>query len=295
MLIPCREEINRYIDIEFDYAPSKVDLAGVKRRKYSSIQFTIRKKSKAQKIATDDMIDNAYAAFDAKSEYRQLSISDYLADLAVTENEEEARPSSAATARDADRESVIEKAEYKIAASVFYDDFKQNEITYLVRAAMRHVPMTRVKRENREMWAIDFISYYHEKIKATSEDTKTTTYRRLLDAVTNDYDDFADTPSAYDETRDIEDAEFEEISYREDEPEEGSAMDKDAESEAISNERDMSEESTVMDTSDAKDESDDVAVFRKKDIDSMSLAELNAYIAALQRKIDERTSEETAQ
>jgi len=45
-----------------------------------------------------------------------------------------------------------------------------------------------VPRTSWEMFAVDLVLYYYDKIVATPEDTKTTLYKRLLDCVKNDYD-----------------------------------------------------------------------------------------------------------
>lgn len=204
VLRPSREEINRYTDIEFDYYPSKYDIGGTKRRKYSTITFIIRKKTKEQQKATEEIIDHEYEAFDDQYAYRQLNIDEFI------DAPENPSPSPAVIEEDDSikmqmrKEEIISKAKFKIAASVFYDDFKQKEIQHLMDAALKHFPITRIKREDREMWSIDFISYYYDKIKATDDETKTSTYRRLLDAVTKDYDRIADEPTVYD----IDDTEF---------------------------------------------------------------------------------------
>ena len=197
VLKPGKAEINKYTDIEFEYFPSKYDMSGKKRRRYSTITFIIRKKTKAQKLATDEIIDKEYEAFDDQYAFRQLSMDDFLKEVEVPEaysvpDEEELIRKEKA------KEAAIDKAEYKVAASVFYNDFKQKEIKNLVEAALRHCSPLRVRRGDREMWAIDFISHYYDKIKATEDDTRTTTYKRLLDAVTKDYDNMADETTIYD-------------------------------------------------------------------------------------------------
>ena len=48
------------------------------------------------------------------------------------------------------------------------------------------------------MWSIDFISHYYDKIKATGDDTRTTTYKRLLDAIIKDYENKAAESTIYD-------------------------------------------------------------------------------------------------
>ena len=205
VLKPVMKEINKYTDIEFDYEPSKVDMTGVKRRKYSTITFYIRKKTPAQKKETDQIIDDAYKDFDDGKIYKQMNLDEFL-DTVTVDNEEAARIQAEEQAkREKKKEKDIAKAVYKIAASCYYDCFKQKEIQHLVEAALKHLSPLRVRREDREMWAIDFIDYYYDKIRATEEETRTTPYRRLLDCVTKDYDGFTEKLTIYDDPSLFED------------------------------------------------------------------------------------------
>ena len=205
VLKPVMKEINKYTDIEFDYEPSKVDMTGVKRRKYSTITFYIRKKTPAQKKETDQIIDDAYKDFDDGKIYKQMNLDEFL-DTVTVDNEEAARIQAEEQAkREKKKEKDIAKAVYKIAASCYYDCFKQKEIQHLVEAALKHLSPLRVRREDREMWAIDFIDYYYDKIRATEEETRTTPYRRLLDCVTKDYDGFTEKLTIYDDPSLLED------------------------------------------------------------------------------------------
>ena len=215
VLKPVMKEINTYTDIEFNYEPSKMDMNGVKRRKYSTITFYIRKKTPAQKKQTDQIIDDAYKDFDDGKIYRQMNLDEFLNTVTV-DNEEAARiAAEEQQKKEEKKERDIEKAVYKIAASCFYDDFKQKEIQHLVEAAIRHLRPMRVRQADKEMWAIDFISYYYDKIKATEEDTRTTPYRRLLDCVTKDYDGYESQLTTYDDPSFIEDAAYTEVTVEE--------------------------------------------------------------------------------
>ena len=208
VLDPAMHEINLYTDIEFRYEASKVDINGVRRRKYSTITFYIRKKTPAQREETDQIIDDAYKDFDNGKLYKQLNINDFLDGIIVDEEEEEK-----AKKKEAKKEKEIESAQYQVAASVFYDSFKQKEITSLVEAAIKHIRPMRVRQADKEMWAIDFISYYYDKIRATEDDTRTTPYRRLLDSVIKDYDGFAEQLTTYDSIQ------FTDAAYRDVDPE----------------------------------------------------------------------------
>ena len=216
VLKPVMKEINTYTDIEFNYEPSKMDMSGVKRRKYSTITFYIRKKTPAQKKQTDQIIDDAYKDFDDGKIYRQMNLDDFL-DTVTVDNEEAARiQAEELRKKEENKDRDIEKAVYKIAASCFYDDFRQKEIQHLVEAAIKHIRPMRVRQADKEMWAIDFISYYYDKIRATEDDTRTTPYRRLLDCVVKDYDGYAEQLTTYDDPAYIVDAAYTETSVEED-------------------------------------------------------------------------------
>ena len=216
VLKPVMKEINTYTDIEFNYEPSKMDMSGVKRRKYSTITFYIRKKTPAQKKQTDQIIDDAYKDFDDGKIYRQMNLDDFL-DTVTVDNEEAARiQAEELRKKEEKKDRDIEKAVYKIAASCFYDDFRQKEIQHLVEAAIKHIRPMRVRQADKEMWAIDFISYYYDKIRATEDDTRTTPYRRLLDCVVKDYDGYAEQLTTYDDPAYIVDAAYTETSVEED-------------------------------------------------------------------------------
>ena len=216
VLKPVMKEINTYTDIEFNYEPSKMDMSGVKRRKYSTITFYIRKKTPAQKKQTDQIIDDAYKDFDDGKIYRQMNLDDFL-DTVTVDNEEAARiQAEELRKKEEKKDRDIEKAVYKIAASCLYDDFRQKEIQHLVEAAIKHIRPMRVRQADKEMWAIDFISYYYDKIRATEDDTRTTPYRRLLDCVVKDYDGYAEQLTTYDDPAYIVDAAYTETSVEED-------------------------------------------------------------------------------
>lgn len=216
VLKPVMKEINTYTDIEFNYEPSKMDMSGVKRRKYSTITFYIRKKTPAQKKQTDQIIDDAYKDFDDGKIYRQMNLDDFL-DTVTVDNEEASRiQAEELRKKEEKKDRDIEKAVYKIAASCFYDDFRQKEIQHLVEAAIKHIRPMRVRQADKEMWAIDFISYYYDKIRATEDDTRTTPYRRLLDCVVKDYDGYAEQLTTYDDPAYIVDAAYTETSVEED-------------------------------------------------------------------------------
>ena len=278
VLKPVMKEINRYTDIEFNYEPSKVDMTGVKRRKYSTITFYIRKKTPAQKKETDQIIDDAYKDFDDGKIYKQMNLDDFL-DTVTVDSEEAARiQSEEQRKKEKKREKDIEKAEYKIAASCYYDDFKQKEILHLVEAALKHLSPLRVRRSDREMWAIDFIDYYYNKIKATEEETRTTPYRRLLDCVTKDYDGFAEQLTVYDDPSLLEEDTYTE-SYEEFAETTGEEVSIQSAEEIPEENKDRPDEKVQP-----ANEKQDVAA--PKDMENMTVEELDVEIERMKKLLE---------
>ena len=285
VLKPVMKEINTYTDIEFNYEPSKMDMSGVKRRKYSTITFYIRKKTAAQKKQTDQIIDDAYKDFDDGKVYRQMNLDEFL-DSVTVDNEEAARiKAEELKKKEEKKDRDIKKAVYKIAASCFYDDFKQKEIQHLVEAAIKHLRPMRVRQADKEMWAIDFISYYYDKIRATEDDTKTTPYRRLLDCVVKDYDDYADQLTTYDDPSYIVDAAYTEATVDEELEEleriNGAAPDR--------SDRDNEAGSTVNAEEEQASEPGQKAAIEDSptmDMESMTVEQLDAQIAKMKKLLE---------
>ena len=272
------KEINKYTDIEFSYEPSKVDMTGVKRRKYSTITFFIRKKTPAQKKETDKIIDDAYKDFDDGKIYKQMNLDDFL-DTVTVDSEEAARiQEEEQRKKEKKRDKDIEKAEFKIAASCYYDDFKQKEIQHLVEAALKHLSPLRVRRSDREMWAIDFIDYYYNKIKATEEETRTTPYRRLLDCVTKDYDGFAEQLTVYDDPSLLEEDTYTE-SYEEFAETTGEEVSIQSAEEIPEENKDRPDEKVQP-----ANEKQDVAA--PKDMENMTVEELDVEIERMKKLLE---------
>ena len=66
--------------------------------------------------------------------------------------------------------------------------FDENKINQLYSMAIKGRTAGIIPIDQWEMFATDLVTYYYDKIIATSEETKTTVYKRLLDCVKNDYD-----------------------------------------------------------------------------------------------------------
>jgi len=71
-------------------------------------------------------------------------------------------------------------------------DFSDDQIEYLFTYAINKRVAGVIAFKNWEMFATDYITDCLQAIKADSDNTKTTTYKRLLDALKNDYNNVAD-------------------------------------------------------------------------------------------------------
>lgn len=189
VLKPGKEEINKYTDLEIDYKPSKTDIHGVRRRKFCAVTFYIKKKTEAQKLISEKVVDEAYQAFDDQQKFKQVSLDEFLAGMTQE---------TKAVKEEQQREETIAASPYPTAAGLFYDSFSMSEIRHLVEESFKHIDVMYVDFSRRELWAIDYISHYYDKIRATASDTKTTAYRRLLDMLRHDYDNFASQIVEYD-------------------------------------------------------------------------------------------------
>lgn len=182
VLIPAKEDINKYTDIKIDYQPFKIDMCGKKHRRYCAIEFYMASKTKIEKEEAETIIDAEYKIIG--EEYQQLTIGEIFFQErdSVKQAEEEKKK------KEEKKEQKVSKKnteEYAILSDLF-PELKPKELDSLFHAAIKHVA-GEINWDDREIWCADYISYYYDKIKATSEATKTTLYQRLLDMVIKDY------------------------------------------------------------------------------------------------------------
>ncbi len=208
VLKPAMEDINKYTDIKIMYEPSKMDLKGVKHRGYASVKFTMLPKTAGEIEDTEHMIDAEYREVEG-DEYRQISMFDMspeemnfvsaheekvikenteavLSSLAEAQDEQEGKLEAAADAR---RKRITDSQFPALTES--FPEFTDRQIEALGRSAFKlFSPMLSLNEW--ETWSVDYIVHYYDYVKATPEDTRTTVFKRLLDAVRKDYDGFAE-------------------------------------------------------------------------------------------------------
>ena len=186
VLDPAVEEINKYTDIKVAYAGKKEDLKHRRTRAVRTIEFYMVGKTEPEQRETDDMIDAEYTVIE---DYHQMSIEELFFsnhDKKLEEEEDERRREAARK-----MEEEIESSNYPMVYEILNDTedtFSNEQITAIFEAVMTGRLNAPVPLNERERIVVDVAMYYYDKIKATKEETKTTIYKRLLDAVSKDYD-----------------------------------------------------------------------------------------------------------
>ncbi len=197
VLEPAKKEINLYSDIVIDYIPSKIDFAGIKHRRYVSIEFQIDVKTSVEQKYTENIIDAEYREIEDNSRYNQLTLQDVFVNSRNAAKEEAENVEKTQEA-EVEAESIDE---YKYPMfKMALPGFKDEELDFLYEEALKHLEAGRIGWEYREIWAVDYVSHYYDMVKATMDSTRTTPYKRLLDMVRKDYEDFAPQINAYDGT-----------------------------------------------------------------------------------------------
>ena len=192
VLEPAKEEINKYTPIKIAYKESKYDLFGTKQRKICSVEFYMLEKTDGEKTKTEDIIEQEYKDVD-EEEDRQMSIFEDFYNAHKETLEKEALDELVK------QDNELEKRQERSVCPIFLEEFcefSDEEIEGLYKASLDHIAfgIFAVRKRNwgeREMWAIDYVRYYYNKISATPKDTKTTTFKRLYDSVAKDYDGHA--------------------------------------------------------------------------------------------------------
>jgi len=188
VLKPAKEEINKYTDIKIEYEALKVDLHGTKHRKYCVVKFFMVGKTKGEKDDTEKIIDEEYKQIEEDNIYHQISLEEMFFSGHENKQTEE---------KQEENEIRIEKSKYKILTSMLIE-FTDHQIEAFYNEAIKHMEAGKVKFDMREMWVVDYVTHYYDLVKATPEETKTTTYKRLLNLIRKDYEQKAIKINEYD-------------------------------------------------------------------------------------------------
>ena len=205
VLAPAIKEINMYTDMMVIYEPLKTDLAGNKYRRYTSIRFSWLVKSKGQIEDTERIIDSEYQRIEEARENHQYtleelygssigsSLQDRMDHLKEEQDQfEEERKKAKTSQKEQTKEKELEKrankSDYPVATRTFGREFTDDQLHFLFGASWPHLPAGIIEVDSRDLWLTDYISHYKNLVDATPEDTKTTTYKRLLNMLRKDYE-----------------------------------------------------------------------------------------------------------
>ena len=192
VLDPAVKEINLYTDIKVAYSGKKEDIHRRKTRAIRTIEFYMVGKTEPEKMRTEEYIDAEYREIEDQSRFHQMTLEEtFFKSHEKSLEEEKAEKEMAA------EELKMEQAddsEYPVLSECLAmrgADFDEDKIAMLYHTVMMDNGMLSVSRTAWELVATDIIVYYYDKIKATPEETRTTTFKRLLNMVRNDYDKVA--------------------------------------------------------------------------------------------------------
>ena len=190
VLEPAIKEINRYTDIKVAYIGKKEDLHHRKTRAIRTIEFFMVGKTGPEQRATDEIIDAEYTEYISCSA-EQLSIEEqFFKEHERSLEKEKAEKRLFEVIRQEQKENASKyPALYgELNRGARNAGFDENKINQLYSMAIKGRTAGIIPIDQWEMFATDLVTYYYDKIIATSEETKTTVYKRLLDCVKNDYD-----------------------------------------------------------------------------------------------------------
>lgn len=191
VLNPAIKEINKYTDIKVAFEGKKEDLHHRKTRAIRTIEFYMVGKTEPEQRVTDQIIDAEYTAVDSGRTYHQLSIEEMF--FAEHEKKMAAEKAEREYFESLKKEKKIEESKHPILFAELNGESRranldEKKVAQLFSTAIQGRVVGEIERSKWELFAVDLIIYYYDKIAATPEDTKSTVFNRLLDCVKKDYD-----------------------------------------------------------------------------------------------------------
>ena len=185
VLEPSIKEINKYTDIKVAYKGKKEDIYHKRTRAIRSIEFFMVGKTGLEQEETDNIIESEYTSCNSNKKIKK--------EVSVEEAffAEHDRSVIRDKSRTKEKKVDVVNSKYKLLASCLQEEcFTENQIELLYKTAIYDRVAGIVELDNWEIFAADIITHYNDIIKATPEETKTTSFKRLLNMVKNDYDNF---------------------------------------------------------------------------------------------------------
>lgn len=192
VLDPAVEEINKYTDIKVAYKGKKEDIHHRKTKAIRTIEFYMVGKTGPEQRFTDELIDAEYTVVDEEeTHYHQVSIEEIF--FKEHEKSLEIEKAEREYFEAVQKEKKIKAATHSILfaelnGDLRHADFDEKKVNQLYSMAIKGRVVGVIPANQWEMFAVDFVTYYYDKILSTRETTKSSVYQRLLDCVIKDYD-----------------------------------------------------------------------------------------------------------
>ena len=191
VLDPAIKEINKYTDIKVAYSGKKEDIHHRRTRAIRTIEFYMVGKTVPEQRATEKIIDAEYIVTKSDEKYHQLSIEE----LFFKEHEKSLEKEKAEREyfEASQRKKEVDAVKHPLLFAELNEEprkagFDEKKINQLYSTAIKERVAGVIATTKWELFAVDLVTNYYDKIVATPEDTRTTIYQRLLDSIKNDYD-----------------------------------------------------------------------------------------------------------
>ncbi len=171
VLVPSKEDINKYTDLKIDYELSKTDFSNNRCGKFVRVRFYIQKKTDGEIMIAEERINKAFENYDKTVEPKKLEI--ILDEQNVTETEQK----------------LTEFPEIIEFLTIKADWIDENGAVLAIEEAARHI----VGDVDRADWITRYLGQYVDYIKYSSSKTRTNIFARFMDVVRNDYLSYGNT------------------------------------------------------------------------------------------------------
>ena len=188
VLVPSKEEINKYTDLVIDYTPCKCTYDGTKTRKISSIVFDISEKTALEQERKDQEISVVYDSDDI-TDIDDASIKD-------SDNFSSKRKRAKEISKEYYRQRNIENSKYPILMDSF-PELSEEQISLLASECLKYCPEEIRVSRNKDLWQADYLAKYYQYIKASDNTTKSSLFARLYDCISKDYKGFSKEISSH--------------------------------------------------------------------------------------------------
>ncbi len=195
VLEPAVKEINKYTDIKVAYAGKKEDIHHKKTRAIRTIEFYMVGKTDPEQRNTDEIIDAEYREIEDCDKYHQYTLEELSVEDAFFKAHDESLKKERLEnemIESEKKQKQADKSKHPVLFAELNNDrtakFSEKKVVQLYSIAIQGRVAGIVDVNCWELFATDLVLHYYDKIDATPEETKSTSYQRLLNCLENDYD-----------------------------------------------------------------------------------------------------------